>query len=288
MLIRHLDFFVTLAEERHFGRAAELCGVSQPALSLAIRKLEEDLGTTLILRGKSFQGLTAEGEKVLVWGRQILSGYGNLRDDLGGRRKGGLTGTLRLGVMASAMPLLPLLAARFEARNPLASIAIRLLSQDAIRDGLDEFSLDGALTLLDDRPAKGLVAVALRQAPMVFACRNDHPFAPGPSIAWGDAATQPLCATEDVIRTHMAPRNIRAAISCSSLDAVLALLREGSWCAILPGGFADLLAPQDDITLLPLTLPEVTQSTGILLVQRDPQSPMVQALHDCARSLVGL
>lgn len=168
MLIRHLEFFVTLAEERHFGRAADLCGVSQPALSLAVRKLEEDLGAPLVLRGARFAGLTAEGEKVLLWGRQILADFGHLRDDLSGRRKGGLTGTLRLGVSASAMPYLPRFSERFEARNPLARLRAETLAPERIRAGLADFSLDGALGWLPAearaQAGPGALAGALAQA----------------------------------------------------------------------------------------------------------------------------
>jgi len=79
MLLRHMSYFVALAEMKHFARAAQACNVTQPALSAAIRKLEEDLGVTLIVRGHRFLGLTPEGEKALEWGRQILSDYQNLQ-----------------------------------------------------------------------------------------------------------------------------------------------------------------------------------------------------------------
>ncbi len=122
MLIRHLKFFVTLAEEQHFGRAAEQCSVTQPTLSQAIRKLEEDLNLSLIVRGHRFLSLTAEGEKVLRWGRQILADYESLHDDLRGRKKGGLTGTLRLGVIPGALAI-SLLAALTENLGQLLLIA---------------------------------------------------------------------------------------------------------------------------------------------------------------------
>src|SRR3546814_4247716 len=73
MLIRHLAYFVTLAKERHFARAADACHITQPTLSAAIRKLEEDLGVQLVARGHRFTGLTPEGEKLLAWSRQILT-----------------------------------------------------------------------------------------------------------------------------------------------------------------------------------------------------------------------
>ncbi len=88
MLIRHLSFFVTLAEEMHFGRAAEICNVAQPTLSAAIRKLEEDLDTVLVVRGHRYFGLTPDGEKALQWGRQILSDYGSLLHALKGAKRG--------------------------------------------------------------------------------------------------------------------------------------------------------------------------------------------------------
>jgi DNA-binding transcriptional LysR family regulator len=88
VLARHLSYFVTLASEKHFARAAELCHVAQPTLSAAIRKLEEDLGVRLVLRNHRFVGLTPEGEKVLAWSRQILTDYNSLRDDLAGLRRG--------------------------------------------------------------------------------------------------------------------------------------------------------------------------------------------------------
>ncbi len=75
MFLRHLSYFVTLAREKHFARAAEACHVSQPTLSAAIRKLEEDLEVRLAVRGHRFLGLTAEGERVLAWAQQILSDY---------------------------------------------------------------------------------------------------------------------------------------------------------------------------------------------------------------------
>lgn len=288
MLIRHLEFFVALAEERHFGRAADLCGVSQPALSLAIRKLEEDLGTPLILRGRRFMGLTAEGEKALVWGRRILADYDGLRGDLDGRRKGGVTGVLRLGVLSSAAPLIPAISARFEARNPLARISVEQRSAEGILEGLHGFALDGGLTRLEAgaaKPPAGLAWTPLWRERPLFACRRDHPFAEAAALSWREAATQPLCATEDMVRTELAARGIRPAVVCSSLGGVLAHLRAGLWCALAPESFRRLLAEQDDIVLHELDGPEAPPSLGILALDRAPRSGMAQALLDCAAKL---
>lgn len=284
MLIRHLDFFVTLAEEGHFGRAAELCGVSQPALSLAIRKLEEDLGMPLILRGQRFLGLTAEGEKVLVWGRQILSDYGNLRADLSGHRKGGLTGLLRLGVAPVAIPLVPRFCEYFESRNPLARIQIIGLAMAEIEAGLADFSLDGGFGWLPGRVKKSdhLTRVALWRLPLVFACPADHPFASGGPVTLADVATQPLCQCTDP--DPGMPATLRPSVLCSGLDAVLAHLRSGAWCSLVPNSLAALLAPDDDIRLIPLSDAPAERPIGGFLIRRLPQSPMVRALQEALES----
>ena len=73
MLFRQLEYFVAVARERHFARAAEACYVSQPALSASIAKLERELNVTLINRGHNYQGLTPEGERLVVWAKRILA-----------------------------------------------------------------------------------------------------------------------------------------------------------------------------------------------------------------------
>lgn len=177
MLIRHLRYFVRLAEERHFGRAAEACRVAPPTLSQAVRKLEEDLGMTLILRGHSFIGLTPEGEKALRWGRQILADYDSLHEDLAGRKQGGLTGVLRLRAAPAAMPSVALLSERFERRHPLAEIEARSMSSRRIQRALENFEIDGGLTYLDNEPLERVRRIRLYEERYVFACPASHPLA---------------------------------------------------------------------------------------------------------------
>ena len=124
MLIRHLSYFIALAREQHFARAAEACNITQPTLTAAIQKLEEDLGVRLVIRDHRFVRLTEEGEKLLVWGRQILVDYGSLKDDLAGLRRG-LVGTLQLGVIPASMSIISFVTARFSAAHPAAQYELR-------------------------------------------------------------------------------------------------------------------------------------------------------------------
>lgn len=123
MQVRHLSYFVTLAREQHFARAAAACCVAQPTLSAAIRKLENDLDIPLVVRGHRYLRLTQEGMRVLAWAQQIVTDYESLRAGL----RSGLTGILRIGVVPAAMPSVSLLTsaapAAWTPRTPKAAAA---------------------------------------------------------------------------------------------------------------------------------------------------------------------
>lgn len=291
MLIRHLKYFVTLAEEQHFGRAAAACNVTQPTLSQAMRKLEEDLDLVLIVRGHRFLSLTSEGEKVLHWGRQILSDYDSLHDDLMGRKNGGLTGSLRLGVIPAALPSSALLSEQFEARNPLVNIEVRSMSSRAIQKALESFAIDGGVTYLDNEPLEGLRSFPLYRERYVFACRADHPLAATPTVTWAEAVTQRLCLlSEDMQNRRIlngvaakAGVELRPKVISNSFLGVASHLRTGNWCAIVPHTFGLVFGGTEGLVLRDMADPVHHQMVGLVLADRSPQSPMALALQEWAR-----
>jgi DNA-binding transcriptional LysR family regulator len=96
LFLRQFEYLTALARERHFGRAAEACHVSQPALSAAIRKLEHELGVPLVNRQQRYDDLTPQGRALLPWAEQALASLDGLTAEAA-RLRQGLTGTLRLG-----------------------------------------------------------------------------------------------------------------------------------------------------------------------------------------------
>ena len=98
-MIDKLDFILALARERHFGRAAEACGVTQPTLSAGVKQLEEQMGVLLVNRGSRFQGFTPEGERVLDWARRIVGDTRAMREEINALRHG-LTGRLRIAAIS--------------------------------------------------------------------------------------------------------------------------------------------------------------------------------------------
>ena len=145
MLFRQLEYFVAVAQERHFARAAEKCFVSQPALSAAIAKLERELNVTLINRGHSFEGLTPEGERLVVWAKRILAEHDAFKAEVHAVRSG-ITGMLRLGTVPTASTTASLVLSAFCSAHPLAKVQIhsRLAATELYRR-LREFELDAAI-----------------------------------------------------------------------------------------------------------------------------------------------
>lgn len=285
MLVRHLSYFVTLARERHFARAAAACNVAQPTLSAAIRKLEEDLGVRLVVRDHRFVRLTEEGEKVLSWGRQILTDYNSLRDDLAGLRRG-LTGTLRLGVIPAAMPAVSFLTARFSAAHTAANVEVRSMTSRAIQRALDAFELDSGMTYLENEPLENVRKVPLYREHYVFVARRDHPGAARRAITWKEAAAEPLCLLSEDMQnrriinklTESIGLAIRPRVVSNSFVGIFSHLRHGEWTSIVPHTFAYVFAGAADLVAIDLVEPVHTQAIGLVLSDREPLSPMAGAL----------
>src|SRR4029077_9884933 len=145
MLFRQLEYFVAVAREQQFARAAEACYVSQPALSASIAKLERELNVTLINRGHNYQGLTSEGERLVLWAKRILAEQEAFKAEVAAVRSG-ITGTLRVGAGPTASTALALPVAAFCTAHPLAKVRVHTrLSPAELRRRLREFELDAVI-----------------------------------------------------------------------------------------------------------------------------------------------
>jgi DNA-binding transcriptional LysR family regulator len=209
VLVRQLEYLVALARERHFGRAAQLCHVSQPTLSGAIGKLESNLGVMIVMRGRRFEGFTEEGARVVRWAHRILAERDALLADVD-RMHGGITATVRIGAVPTAIPATPLVTERFSALNEMAGVQIEALSSREIARRLAEFELDAGVTYLDDETPPGVRRIELYRERYLLVLDEKHPMAEGEFVEWDAAARLPLC----VLTTEMRNRRI--------LDATMA------------------------------------------------------------------
>src|SRR4029453_4037737 len=103
-MLDKLEYLMALARERHFGRAPDACGGTQPTLAAGIKQLEETLGVLLVQRGSRFIGFTPEGERTLDWARRIVGDARAMREEIKALKQG-LTGQLRIGAIPTTLPL---------------------------------------------------------------------------------------------------------------------------------------------------------------------------------------
>src|ERR1700754_4691264 len=150
-MIDKLDFILALARERHFGRAAEACGVTQPTLSAGLKQLEEMLGVRLVDRGARFQGFTAEGERVLDWARRIVGDSRALRQEINALKKG-LSGHLRIAAIPTALNMVAALTTPFKARHPNVSFTIVSRTSISILTQIENLDVDVGITYLENEP----------------------------------------------------------------------------------------------------------------------------------------
>ncbi|MCB6179486.1 LysR family transcriptional regulator [Rhodobacter sp. Har01] len=291
-MIDKLEMFIALARERHFGRAAQACGVTQPSLSSALRQLEDQLGVQLVFRGRSFQGLTPEGQRVLDRALRIVGDTRALKDEMRSLRAG-LTGSLRLGVIPTALPMVADLTRPFLARHPGVRIQILSRTSAEILAGLDSLDLDAGITYLDNEPLGRVAKVPLYAEFYRFLCAPGSPLAARDRVTWAEAADAPLCLlTGDmqnrrIVNQHLAEAGVRAApsIESNSTIALVAHVMTGAWASVVPKRLAELFAAGGQLCVIPLVEPEAEHLVGLIAPRREPQTPMLAALIDAAERL---
>jgi LysR family hydrogen peroxide-inducible transcriptional activator len=194
--LRDLEYAVAVARERHFGRAAESCGVSQPTLSEQVRKLESILGFALFERTTRTIEPTVRGEAVLVQAEALLGNARRLLDDAR-RSAEPLSGELRLGVIATLGPYyMPSVIALGRRRFPRLALRLRESTTDALLVALRNGELDAILVALPV-PLEGLVADPLFFEPFRLACPSDDELAQRQRVSLRDLKRGPLLLMED-------------------------------------------------------------------------------------------
>ncbi|MET9475686.1 LysR family transcriptional regulator [Streptomyces sp. NPDC002922] len=292
MLLRQLEYLVALARERHFVRAAAACYVSQPSLSAAIRRLERELGVPIVRRGRRYEGLTPEGEVVLAWAHRLLAERDGLRQELSALRDG-LSGTLRLGVVPTALPTASLLTNPFCERHPQARVSIESLSSAEITHGLAEFELDAAMTYLDDDTrGGGLRRLPLYEERNVLLTPVDGPLATAPTARWAQAAALPLCLLGPRMRNRRIIDECFAAdgataapaIESDSVAGLYAHLPGGRWSSVISHAWLYMFGVPDGMRVVPLEGPAHGPRVGLVTGPDDPPSVLAAALLTVARA----
>lgn len=292
MDIRQLQYLVALAREKHFTRAAQACNVTQPTLSGRIRQLELELGVPIVERGQRYQGLTAEGERILKWAQLILNNWHAMQQELAQltARDSSLSGRLTLGGIPSALPMIPFLTKEVRDAHPGIDFTIMSMSSVEILRGLEDFSIDVGITYLDNEPIEGLLASPLYKERYCLFVPEGHALAARSEVTWEEAANEPLgLLTSNMQNRRIIDRAFRSAncqpapqLETNSVINLCANVRLMGLASVMPDYIMNALGLGAGITAVPLVAPEVSHSVGLVVLDRDPLSPLIRAIRAAA------
>jgi DNA-binding transcriptional LysR family regulator len=293
MLFRQLEYFVAVARERHFARAADSCYVSQPALSASIAKLERELNVTLINRGHNYEGLTPEGERLVVWAKRILAEQVAFKAEVAAVQSG-ITGTLRLGTEPTASTTLALPVAAFCATHPLARVEVNSrLSTTELHRKLREFELDAAIAHFAPDDQAGLHVVPLYQERYIVLASGDQLLPPGNTMRWADAAQLPLALLTPDMRIRQvidsafaeAGVEVHPQVETDSVAALYAHVGCGGWACIVPHTWMRAMPVVGRTRAARLIHPDAGAQVSVAIHAATPGSVMARAFVTAAKGL---
>jgi len=293
-MIDKLEYLLALAQEKHFGRAADACAVSQPSLSLGLKQLEETLGVMLVQRGSRFIGLTEEGERTLEWARRIVGDARAMRQDIKALKQG-LNGRLRIAAIPAALPMVATVTQPLHQRHP--EVQFRILSRpwSQISSLLDNLEIDAAVAYIDLEPLTRVTAIPLYRERYQLLTSGDAPFGKRrqatSQVTWAEVAELPLCLlTTDTQNRRMIESLLRGAgghpritVESDSMMVLFAHVRTGAWASVVPESLLRATGVGRELTALPIVEPDVVHTIGLVMPARDPMSPLAAALATEAR-----
>ena len=247
MTLTELRYIVAVARERHFGRAAEACFVSQPTLSVAIKKLEEELDVKLFERGANEVSVTPLGEEIVRQAQSVIEQAAGIKE-IAKRGKDPISGPLRLGVIYTIGPyLLPDLVKQAIDRVPQMPLVLQENFTVKLLDMLRTGELDAAI-MAEPFPDTGLAVAQLYDEPFMVAVPKSHPLAKRKRISAEELKkeTMLLLGTGHCFRDHVLEvcpeyarfssdaEGIRKSFEGSSLETIKYMVASGMGVTVVP------------------------------------------------------
>ncbi len=295
LTLRQLRYFDALARHRHFGRAAEASSISQPALSMQIKELEDSLGTPLLERSARNLRLTPFGEDFLTRARAILRQTEEL-EDLARAARAELTGRLRIGVIPTVAPyLLPRLIARLTTLYPALDLTLRETITPRLLRDLAEGRLDCALLALPVSDP-GLEEVALftesfmlvrpladasRPVPSPRALREMRLLLLEEGHCFRDQALS-FCATDTAAPREMPAREI---MDGSSLSTLVQMVGAGIGVTLIPEMAVPVETRSAPVSVAAFPDPQPRRTIGMVWRRSTPLAPQLRQIAEVVRDV---
>ncbi|MDX1626646.1 MAG: LysR substrate-binding domain-containing protein [Wenzhouxiangellaceae bacterium] len=288
MNLRALHYLVTLADVRHFSKAAELCHVSQPTLSTQIRKLEEELDVQLVERSPRQVMLTEVGEDVVERARAILSESDAIRA-IARRARDPHSGTLRLGLFPTLAPyLLPHVVP--ELRNRFPRLSLRLFEEktEDVISMLTQGRLDAGLLALPVE-SEQLATRVLFEEPFVLALPEGHALAKKRSIVLDDLEDEELllledghCLREQALEVcQLAGAHEKLDFHATSMETLRQMVAAGTGITLMPVMAVNApVAPTRNLVTRPFAQPGPKRTIALVWRKSSALSPFLEELAE--------
>lgn len=290
MNFRALKYFVKLAELKHFSKAANACFVSQPTLSTQIRKLEDELGVSLVERAPRHIMLTPIGEDIAHRAKHVLRDIEHIKD-AARRSKDPETGTIKLGIFPTLAPyLLPHVIPNIRKQYPDLRLQLAEEKTEDILNMLDQGRLDAGLLALPIEE-HGMEMEILFEEPFVTAMPASHPLTEKQTISIEDLEGEELLLLEEghCLRQQalavcaLAGAHERVDFHATSMETLRQMVATNAGVTLMPVlSVKPPVASTDNIALRPFVSP--APSRTIALVWRS-SSPLGGFLRKLAKSL---
>jgi LysR family hydrogen peroxide-inducible transcriptional activator len=294
MTLNELRYIVAVAQEKSFGRAAQRCFISQPALSVAIQKLEEELQTQLFERGKSEITVTPVGERIVEQAHKVLEEAARIRDIAqAGRNQ--LAGLFRLGAIYTVAPyLLPDLVPALNARAPDMPLEIEENITEQLEAALKTGRIDAAIIALPFQPP-GIATEFLYEEPFQVVVPQRHPWAKRKTIEPSELAGEHTillnvghCFRDQVLESCPELNRGDAPVTRSnSLETIRNMVASGLGISVLP---RDALTPKYHSRLVvPVPFAKPVPSRRIALAYRKsfPRPAAIAAIREAVAACRG-
>ena len=293
MTLTELKYIVAVAREKHFGRAAEACFVSQPTLSVAIKKLEEELDVKIFERGTSEVSVTALGEQIVRQAQQVIEQAAAIKE-IAKRGKDPVSGPLRLGIIYTSGPyLLPDLVRQAIERVPQMPLMLQENFTVKLLEMLRTGELDCAI-MAEPFPDTGLAVAPLYDEPFMAAVPTGHALARRKHISAEELKqeTMLLLGTGHCFRDHVLEvcpeyarfasdaEGIRKSFEGSSLETIKYMVASGMGVTVVP----QLSVPreaQPHIKYIKFSAPVPTRRVVLAWRRTFPRYEAIAALRNC-------
>ena len=304
MTLTELKYIVAVARQKHFGHAAEACFVAQPTLSVAIKKLEDELGVVIFERGGTEISMTPLGMKIVAQAELVLEQTAAIKE-IAKQNKDPLVGPFRLGIIYTIAPyLLPPLVKMMIERVPKMPLVLQENFTVKLVEMLRQGEIDAAIMALPF-PEQGLITQPLYDEPFVVAMPRDHEWADRTSIGALELKSQTMlllgnghCFRDQVLevcpemaRFSTTGDGIARTFEGSSLETIRHMVASGIGITVLPrASVQDMETVDGNVRFVPFDAPEPSRRIVLAWRKSFTRSAAIEVVRDAvlASGLTGV